>query len=162
MNRRLEAGNPDWLPYTVIGDEAWDDYEVGVRVRLEAGETAAVMGRVNHVGTGYGFVPKCYLFELAADGTCRLLSVNGKEDKAELVGDAEQQAIIAAACSTDAGNASITRSFSRTSSSRSAPAWRNTSSAKRRYVMLDSLPASSTNVMRCMAPATSSSDSMRR
>ncbi|MDN3241226.1 hypothetical protein [Glycomyces tritici] len=95
--------SPDWLPYTIIGDEHWDDYEVGVRVRLEAGETAAVMGRVNHVGTGYGFVPKCYLLELSADGTCRLALVNGKEDKAELVGDAEQQAIIAAANDRDPG-----------------------------------------------------------
>jgi galactosylceramidase len=87
---------PDWRPYTILGDETWDDYEVSVRVRLEAGERAAVMGRVHHVGTGYGFIPKCYLFELAGDGTCRLVSVNGKEDKAELIGDAEQQAIIAA------------------------------------------------------------------
>ncbi|GAA2140669.1 hypothetical protein [Glycomyces algeriensis] len=114
--------SPDWLPYTVIGDEAWDDYEVGVRVRLEAGETAAVMGRVNHVGTGYGFVPKCYLFELNADGTFRLLSVNGKEDKAELVGDAEQQAIIAAANDRDPGG---TRVLAAASITAPAGQWRH-------------------------------------
>lgn len=88
---------PDWRPYTIIGDAAWTDYEVGVDVRLEAGQSAAIMGRVNHVGTGYGFIPKCYLLELAADGACRLVSVDGKEDPAELVGDAEQQALITAA-----------------------------------------------------------------
>ncbi len=88
---------PDWRPYTIIGDAAWTDYEVGVDVLLEAGQRAALMGRVNHVGTGYGFIPKCYLFELAADGTCRLVSVDGKEDPAELVGDAEQRALITAA-----------------------------------------------------------------
>jgi galactosylceramidase len=87
---------PDWRPYTIIGDAAWSDYEVGVDVHLEAGQSAALMCRVNHVGTGYGFIPKCYLFELAADGTCRLVSVDGKEDPAELVGDAEQQALITA------------------------------------------------------------------
>ncbi|MEU5872180.1 galactosylceramidase [Glycomyces sp. NPDC047369] len=87
---------PDWRPYTIIGDAAWSDYEVSVDVHLEAGQSAALMGRVNHVGTGYGFIPKCYLFELAADGACRLVSVDGKEDPAELVGDAEQQALITA------------------------------------------------------------------
>jgi galactosylceramidase len=94
---------PDWRPYTIVGDEHWDDYEVDVRVRLAPGETAAVMGRVNHVGTGYGFVPRCYLFELTADGTCRLAVVNGKEDEAEPVGDAEQRALAAAADDRDLG-----------------------------------------------------------
>lgn len=94
---------PDWRPYTIIGDEHWDDYEVSVRVRLDAGERVAIMARVNHVGTGYGFVPKCYLFETTADGACRLAVVNGKEDKAEPVGDAEQQALIAASDDRDPG-----------------------------------------------------------
>lgn len=94
---------PDWRPYTIVGDEQWVDYEVSVRVRLEPGQSAAVMGRVNHVGTGYGFIPKCYLFELAADGACRLASVNGKEDASELIGDAEQQAAIAASTERDPG-----------------------------------------------------------
>jgi galactosylceramidase len=87
---------PDWRPYTIIGDATWSDYEVSVDVRLEAGQSAALMGRINEVGTGYGFIPKCYLFELAADGACRLVSVNGKDDPNELIGDAEQQALIAA------------------------------------------------------------------
>ncbi|MBL0888636.1 hypothetical protein [Myceligenerans indicum] len=94
---------PDWRPYTIIGDGDWGDYEVSVSVLLEPGEGAAVMGRINHVGTGYGFIPRCYLFELTADGTCRLVSVNGKEDQRELVGDAEQRAVIAAAAGDGTG-----------------------------------------------------------
>lgn len=87
---------PDWQPYTIIGDRAWTDYDTSVDVRLADGDRAAVLARVNHVGTGYGFVPQCYLFEVASDGSCRLGVVRGKENKQELVGDAEQQALIRA------------------------------------------------------------------
>ncbi|MFL0564474.1 family 16 glycoside hydrolase [Microbacterium sp. 179-I 1D1 NHS] len=87
---------PDWKPYTIIGDQDWEDYDVSVRVRLSAGESAGVMARIDHVGTGYGFVPQCYYAEVHADGTFRLVEINGKTDKLELVGDAEQQAIIRA------------------------------------------------------------------
>lgn len=87
---------PDWRPYTIIGDENWRDVTVETRVVLEPGDTGGVMARVNHVGTGYGFVPKGYALEISADGGWRLLSINGKVNKAELVGDAEQQAIIGA------------------------------------------------------------------
>lgn len=85
---------PDWLPYTIIGDDSWTDYEASVSVRLAAGESAALMGRVCHVGTGYGFIPKGYFLELSADGNCRLVVIRGKVDKSKLIGDAEQQALI--------------------------------------------------------------------
>ncbi|MBB5349892.1 galactosylceramidase [Haloferula luteola] len=88
---------PDWQPYTIIGDDKWTDYEVSADVRLDPGDSAAVMGRVNHVGTGWGFIPKGYFLELGADGQCRLVVIRGKTDKKTLVGDAEQQAAIAAA-----------------------------------------------------------------
>ncbi len=88
---------PDWQPFTIVGDDQWADYEVSVDVRLNAGDAAAVMGRVNHVGTGYGFIPKGYFLELGDDGRCRLVVVRGKADKKKLVGDAEQQALIKAA-----------------------------------------------------------------
>ena len=65
-------------------------------VWLGAGERAGVMARVNHVGTGYGFVPQCYLLEVDGAGVVRLVVVRGKENKAELVGDAEQQELIRA------------------------------------------------------------------
>ena len=88
---------PDWKPYTILGDDQWQDYEVSADVWLNPEDTAGVMGRVNHVGTGYGFIPKGYYLQLGADGECRLVVVRGKPDKKKLVGDAEQQALIKAA-----------------------------------------------------------------
>jgi len=87
---------PDWLPYTILGDEHWQDYEVSADVWLKPGDSAGVMGRINHVGTGYGFIPKGYFLQLASDGQCRLVVVRGKRDKNQAVGDAEQQRLIAA------------------------------------------------------------------
>ena len=87
---------PDWLPYTILGDDGWQDYEVSADVYLNPGESAAVMGRVNHVGTGYGFIPKGYFLQLGDDGGLRLVVVRGKVDKKAPVGDAEQQALIRA------------------------------------------------------------------
>ena len=87
---------PDWQPYSIIGDDAWRDYDVSVDVYLQAGESAAVMGRVNHAGTGYGFIPKGYFLELNADGALRLVAIRGKKGKKKAVGDAEQQALIKA------------------------------------------------------------------
>lgn len=92
---------PDWQPYTIIGDAGWRDYEVSADVYLGPGQRAAVMGRINSVGTGYGFIPKGYLLQLDGEGELRLVVVRGKKDKKALVGDAEQQALIKAA--NDAG-----------------------------------------------------------
>ncbi|MFT4089193.1 MAG: hypothetical protein QM645_00580 [Asticcacaulis sp.] len=87
---------PDWKPYTILGDAVWSDYEVSADIWLNAGDTAAVMGRVNHVGTGWGFIPKGYYLELNDQGKCRLIAIRGKKDPKALVGDAEQQAQIQA------------------------------------------------------------------
>lgn len=87
---------PDWKPYTILGDEHWSDYEVSADVYVEPNETAGVMGRINHVGTGYGFIPKGYVLQLNGDGKVELVVVRGKVDKKALVGDAEQQALIKA------------------------------------------------------------------
>ncbi|MDO6414941.1 hypothetical protein Q4F19_11160 [Sphingomonas sp. BIUV-7] len=87
---------PDWLPYTIIGDDQWHDYQVDADVYLGDGESAAVMGRINDTGTGYGFIPKGYVLRLDASGDLRLSVVRGKADKKKLVGDAEQQALIKA------------------------------------------------------------------
>jgi len=72
---------PEWMPYTILGDEGWQDYEVSADVYLDQGESAAVMGRINHVGTGYGSVPKGYFLELGQDGECRLVVIRGSKDK---------------------------------------------------------------------------------
>ncbi len=98
---------PDWMPYTILGDEEWKDYEVSAEVYLNRGDSAGVMGRVNHVGTGYGFVPKGYILRLADDGQCELVVVRGKKEKKTPVGDAEQQALIAAGKNEEEGGEKV-------------------------------------------------------
>jgi galactosylceramidase len=71
-----------------------EDYEVSADVYLNTGDIAGVMGRVNHVGTGYGFIPKGYYLQLEDNGKCRIIVTRGKGNKKEITGDAEQQAII--------------------------------------------------------------------
>lgn len=85
---------PDWKPYTILGDAGWENYEISADIYLNPGDTAGVMGRVNHVGTGYGIIPKGYYLELDENGLCRLVLTRGKKDKKALTGDAEQQALI--------------------------------------------------------------------
>ena len=87
---------PDWRPYTILGEDSWQNYEVSSDVYLSAGETAGVMGRINHVGSGWGIVPKGYLFELGAYGKCSLNVVRGIKEQNQPAGDAEQQALIKA------------------------------------------------------------------
>ena len=98
---------PDWQPYTVIGDERWQNYEISADVCLNPGENACVMGRINEVGTGYGFIPKGYFLELRADGQCRLVAIRGKESKKKIIGDAEQQSLIKAADDDSTGGEKV-------------------------------------------------------
>jgi galactosylceramidase len=72
---------PEWAPYTILGDESWQNYEVSSDVYLNQDESAAVMGRINHVGTGYGSVPKGYFLQLDQNGDCRLVLIKGQKDK---------------------------------------------------------------------------------
>lgn len=85
---------PDWKYYSIIGDSAWNDYEVSADIYLNPGDAAGIMGRINDVGSGYGIIPKGYYMQLGDDGHCKLVVVRGKVDKKKLVGDAEQQAFI--------------------------------------------------------------------
>ena len=88
---------PEYMPYTIIGDNQWQDYEVSADVYLNSGDNAGVMGRVNDVGPGYRSVPKGYLFTLSDEGNCHLVVIRGlKRDRKKLEGDAEQQALIKA------------------------------------------------------------------
>lgn len=98
---------PEWKPYTILGDSAWRDYEVAADVFLNVGDEAAVMGRIHHVGTGYGFIPKGYYLLLDDRGNCTLAVVRGKIDKSKLVGDAEQQALLRNAKDEGAGGEKI-------------------------------------------------------
>jgi galactosylceramidase len=70
--KKPQSWAPEWMPYTIIGDRDWTDYEVSADICLVDGGSAGVMGRVNSVGTGYGCVAKGYYLRLDADGTCSL------------------------------------------------------------------------------------------
>jgi galactosylceramidase len=72
LTERAQSWAPEWMPYTILGDQNWKDYEVGVDVCLDNGGWAGVLGRVNNVGSGYGCVPKGYYLRLAVDGSCAL------------------------------------------------------------------------------------------
>jgi galactosylceramidase len=73
---------PEWMPYTILGDDSWSDYEVSADIFLDNGGAAGVMGRINNVGTGYGCVPKGYYLSLSAEGTCSLFISTQKENEA--------------------------------------------------------------------------------
>jgi galactosylceramidase len=90
VSQKPQSWAPEWMPYTIIGDEHWQDYEVSADIYFDNGGWAGVMGRVNNVGDGYGCVPKGYFLQLAADGNCALVVINGKAGEADL-GDKEHQ-----------------------------------------------------------------------
>lgn len=88
---------PEYMPYTILGDDQWRDYEVSVDVYLNPGDLAGVMGRINNTGGGFGTVPKGYYMLLGDDGQCRLVLIRGlKRNKNRLEGDVERQALIKA------------------------------------------------------------------
>lgn len=87
---------PEWHHYTIIGDAAWRDYQVSADVYLNPQDEAAVMGRLCEVGTGYGVWAKGYYLKLDERGDCKLYITRGKLNPKELIGDAEQQALILA------------------------------------------------------------------
>jgi galactosylceramidase len=76
---------PEWMPYTILGDDNWQDYEVSADIYLDNGGAAGLMGRITNVGTGYGCVPKGYYISMGADGTCSLfISTQNKNETAGL------------------------------------------------------------------------------
>ncbi len=95
------AWGAECMPYTIIGDDDWKDYEVSADVCLNAGDAAGVMGRVNDAG--WGGIPKGYFLSLNDQGKCRLVVIRGKVDKKKLEGDLQQQALIKAGKDDGAG-----------------------------------------------------------
>jgi len=73
---------PEWMPYTIVGDRNWKDYEVLADVSLNAEGWAGVMGRVIGTGSGYGCKPDGYFMSLSADGTCSLY-LSKQDEKTE-------------------------------------------------------------------------------
>ncbi|MFO1487707.1 MAG: galactosylceramidase [Verrucomicrobiota bacterium] len=97
---------PEYMPYTILGDADWRDYEVSADVWLNSGDTAGVAGRIVDVGPGYRSVPKGYFLTLGDDGQCRLEVIRGlKGRRQKLEGDAEQQALILAQKDDNEGGA---------------------------------------------------------
>lgn len=94
---------PEWHHYTIIGDSAWQDYEVSVDVWLNPQDEAAVMGRICDVGSGYGVWAKGYYLKLDDQGRCTLVITRGKPDQKELIGDKEQQEAILARKDVEVG-----------------------------------------------------------
>ena len=94
---------PEWHHYTIIGDSAWTDYEVSADVYLNPQDEAGIMGRLCDVGSGYGIWAKGYYLKLDDQGNCTLILSRGKPDPKELIGDAEQQALILACKDVEIG-----------------------------------------------------------
>lgn len=94
---------PEWHHYTIIGDSSWTDYEISADVYLNPQDEAAIMGRLCDVGSGYGIWAKGYYLKLDDRGNCTLVLTRGKLDKKEIIGDAEQQALILARKDTEVG-----------------------------------------------------------
>ena len=87
---------PEWHHYTILGDAAWEDYEISADIYLNPGDEAGVMGRLCDVGSGYGVWAKGYYLKLDEHGKVTLILTRGKRDQKELIGDKEQQALILA------------------------------------------------------------------
>ncbi|HEY1686424.1 MAG TPA: hypothetical protein VGG19_16790 [Tepidisphaeraceae bacterium] len=72
LSQKAQSWAPEWMPYTVMGDDHWSDYEVSADIYLDDGGWAGVMGRVNNTGNGWDGNPNGYYARLYADGGCAL------------------------------------------------------------------------------------------
>jgi galactosylceramidase len=75
VSETAQSWAPEWMPYTIIGDSAWTNYEVSVDVYIENEGSAGVMGRINATGTGYGTQPNAYYMTLSSQGNVGLYVV---------------------------------------------------------------------------------------
>ncbi|MGA1978694.1 MAG: galactosylceramidase [Bacteroidales bacterium] len=75
---------PEWMPYTIIGDRNWKDYEVSADVFLNKDGWAGVMGHVTSTGNGWGCKPDGYYMNLSAEGTCSLYLLKQDEKDKEM------------------------------------------------------------------------------
>ena len=86
LRQIVKAGSqswaPEWMPYTILGDRNWKDYEVSVDIYLNNEGWAGIMGRITGTGTGYGCKPDGYYMSVSADGACSLF-VSKQNEKIE-------------------------------------------------------------------------------
>lgn len=72
INEIPQSWAPEWMPYTIMGDSSWSNYEVTADVLIENKGSAGLMGRVNATGQGYGCKPNAYYMTLSSEGNCAL------------------------------------------------------------------------------------------
>jgi galactosylceramidase len=82
VDMKAQSWAPEWMPYTIIGDEKWADYEISADICLDHGGWAGLLGRVTSVGGGYGCNPKGYYLRLYANGDCGLYASDQKKNGA--------------------------------------------------------------------------------
>jgi len=74
VTTKASSWAPEWMPYSLIGDDTWTDYDVSIDVYFDDGGWASVMGRVPTTGGGYGSYPKGYYLRLASTGAWACLA----------------------------------------------------------------------------------------
>ena len=82
LNRKPQNWGPEWMPYTIIGDRDWRNYEVAADIFLDDGGWAGVMGRINSTGGGWGCNPKGYYARLQTNGSVALYVANDSHNGA--------------------------------------------------------------------------------
>jgi galactosylceramidase len=78
VSHKANSWAPEWMPYTVIGDGQWTDYEVSADISFDSGGWAGVMGRVSNTGNGWEGNPNGYYARLYPDGGCALYSAHAR------------------------------------------------------------------------------------
>jgi galactosylceramidase len=69
---KAQSWAPEWMPYTILGDPQWTDYQVSADIFLDDGGWAGVMGRITSTGNGWDCDPNGYYARLYPDGGCAL------------------------------------------------------------------------------------------
>jgi galactosylceramidase len=82
------------MPYTIIGDPLWTDYEISADLFLDDGGWAGVMGRITRTGNGWDNDPNGYYARLYPDGGCALYLASehfkGSRERQLAVGEARR------------------------------------------------------------------------
>jgi galactosylceramidase len=78
LDHKAQSWAPEWMPYTVLGDAKWTDYEISADIFLDDGGWAGLMGRVNNTGNGWDGNPDGYYMRLYPDGGCALYVADQK------------------------------------------------------------------------------------
>jgi galactosylceramidase len=76
LTQKANSWAPEWMPYTILGDSTWTDYEVSAGIHFDNGGWAGVLGRVSNTGTGYGCNPLGYYLRLYVNGKVALYASN--------------------------------------------------------------------------------------